>query len=152
MATSAYRDNGVIIIWWDETEGGDDPSRTLPEIVISPLAKGNAYASTLPMNHSSDVKTWGAVFGLPELDNPIPAAETNAFGGHNDVATVNDLSDLFVPGTIPTWWHAAGSYPSVLPVARCFPSRRQLTFMSPITLIAVRQRSRNQSIVRSNAI
>ncbi len=103
MATSAYRDNGVIIIWWDETEGGDDPSRTLPEIVISPLAKGNAYASTLPMNHSSDVKTWGAVFGLPELDNPIPAAETNAFGGHNDVATVNDLSDLFVPGTIPTW-------------------------------------------------
>ena len=29
----------------------------------------------------------------------------------------------------------------------CFPSRRQLTFMSPMTLIAVRQRSRNQSTV-----
>src|SRR5437899_885754 len=37
MATPAYQDNGVIIIWWDETEGGDDASRAIPEIVISPL-------------------------------------------------------------------------------------------------------------------
>src|SRR5439155_4120017 len=33
-----------------------------------------------------------------------------------------------------------------------FPSRMQLTFMSPITLMAVRQRSRNQSTGRSSAM
>jgi len=44
MASAAYKNNGVIIIWWDESEGGDDLSRTIQEIVISPLAKGNAYA------------------------------------------------------------------------------------------------------------
>jgi hypothetical protein len=36
MATLEYQDNGMIIIWWDESEGGDDTSRAVPEIVISP--------------------------------------------------------------------------------------------------------------------
>src|SRR5262245_57976569 len=35
---------------------------------------------------------------------------------------------------------------------RVFPSRMQLTFMSPITLTAVRQRSRNQSTGSSSAM
>jgi hypothetical protein len=101
MASSAYQDNGVIIIWWDETEGGDGTNRTIPEIVISPLAKGNAYASSVVLNHSSDIKTMEEIFGLPMLNNPIPLNETNNFGGYNNVATVNDLGDLFMPGTIP---------------------------------------------------
>jgi len=41
------------------------------------------------------------LFGLSLLNNPIPASETNNFGGFNSVATVNDLSDMFVPGAIP---------------------------------------------------
>jgi hypothetical protein len=41
------------------------------------------------------------IFALPNVNNPIPAGETSNFGGHNNVAIVNDLSDLFVPGTIP---------------------------------------------------
>ena len=102
MASQAYQNNGVIMIWWDETEGGDDASRTLMEAVISPLAKGNAYSSSVVMSHSSDIKTMEEVFSLPNINNPIPAGETNNFGGHNYVATSNDLSDLFVPGTIPT--------------------------------------------------
>jgi hypothetical protein len=101
MASPAYQSNGVIIIWWDETEGGDTASRTIPEIIISPLSKGNAYASTVPMNHSSDIKTIEEILDLGPLTNSIPATETNIFGGYNDVATVNDLSDLFQPGTIP---------------------------------------------------
>ncbi|HEU6448313.1 MAG TPA: hypothetical protein VFV23_07755 [Verrucomicrobiae bacterium] len=101
MASDAYRDNGMIIIWWDESEGGDNTNFTVPEFVISPLAKGNAYASTVPMNHSSDIKTMEEIFGLPFINNPIPATETNSFGGYNNVAIVNDLSDLFAPGTIP---------------------------------------------------
>jgi hypothetical protein len=101
MASKAYQNNGVIIIWWDETEGGDDLTRTLQEVVISPLSKGNAYASSVPMNHSSDIKTIEEIFGLPILNNPIPATETSTEGGFNNVSTVNDLSDLFVSGAIP---------------------------------------------------
>lgn len=100
MASPAYKNNGVIVIWWDETEGGDDATFTLPYIVISPLAKGNAYASSVPLSHSSDIKTWEELFGLPELNNPIPAAETNNFGGFNTVSAANDISDLFVAGAI----------------------------------------------------
>jgi hypothetical protein len=101
MASKVYQHNGAIIIWWDETEGGDDTSRTLQEVVISPLAKGNAYASSVPMNHSSDAKTIEEIFGLPLINNPIPATETNNYGGYNNVATVNDLSDLFMSSVIP---------------------------------------------------
>lgn len=102
MASPAYQHNGVIIIWWDETEGGDDLARTIPEIIISPLAKGNAYASDVPVNHSSDIKTLEEVLHLPAINNPIPTNETDAAAsGYNNVATVNDLGDLFVPGAIP---------------------------------------------------
>jgi hypothetical protein len=103
MASPAYQNNGVIIIWWDESEGGDSTNRTIPEIIISPLAKGNAYASSVPMSHSSDIKTLEEIFGLPFLNNVIPPSETDATTlGYNNVATVNDLSDLFVPGVIPS--------------------------------------------------
>jgi hypothetical protein len=101
MATPAYQNNGVIIIWWDETEGGDDASRAIPEFVISPLAKGNGYASSVVFSHSSDLKTMEEIFGLPNVNKPIPASETNNFGSFNNVATANDLGDLFVPGAIP---------------------------------------------------
>ena len=102
MASEAYKDNGAIIIWWDETENGDTTTRTIPEIVISPLSKGHAYASTVPMNHSSDIKTLEEIFHLPFLNNPIQTNETDATGtGYNNVALVNDLSDLFVSGAIP---------------------------------------------------
>jgi hypothetical protein len=101
MASPAYQNNGVIIIWWDESENGDGTNRTIPEIIISPLSKGNACGSTLPMNHSSDIRTMEEIFNLPTLSNPIPVSETNAAGGYANVATVNDLSDLFQPGVIP---------------------------------------------------
>jgi hypothetical protein len=102
MASRAYQNNGVIVLWWDETEGGDSAGFAVPEIIISPLAKGNAYNSTVSLSHSSDLKTWEEVFDLPAVNNPIPLAETNAVGGYNNVATVNDLSDMFKPGVIPT--------------------------------------------------
>ncbi|MGA3181285.1 MAG: alkaline phosphatase family protein [Verrucomicrobiota bacterium] len=81
MASSAYQDHGVIILWMDETESTDDTNTSLPEIIISPLAKGNAYASRVPMSHSSDLKTMDEIFGLP--------FQTEA------VAAANDLSDMF---------------------------------------------------------
>ena len=104
-ASHAFKNNGVIIIWTDETEGGDTADFALPEVVISPLCKGNAYDSKVPVNRSSDLKTMQEIFQLgPFLDNPIPASEYSIDGpGHfNNVPDVNDLGDLFVPGTIPT--------------------------------------------------
>jgi hypothetical protein len=102
MASAAYQDHGVIIIWTDETESSDDTNSTLPEIIISPLAKGNAYASSLPYSHSSDLKTMDEIFGLAFQTNAIPEERLNAFGtGLNYVdgrsAVINDLSDLFKP-------------------------------------------------------
>ena len=102
MASPAYKTNGVIVIWWDESEGGDTTNQAIGEIIISPLAKGNAYNSLLEYSHSSDVKLIENIFGLTYLSNAIPAAETRAAGnGYNHVANVNDLSDLLVSGTPP---------------------------------------------------
>jgi hypothetical protein len=86
MASQAYQNDGAIIIWWDETEGGDDPSRTLPEIIISPDAKGNAYSNNILYTHSSDLLT------MQELFSVGPCLR--------GACTATDLSDLFKPGAI----------------------------------------------------
>jgi hypothetical protein len=96
MASKAYKNHGVIIIWWDETESvaGENPNdaaHTLGEIIISSLAHANVngvpYASPVNYTHSSDLRTMQLIFGVgPFL---------------NDAANANDLSDLFEPGVIP---------------------------------------------------
>lgn len=90
-ASQAFKDNGVIVIWFDETEGTNenDFSHALPEIIISPLAKGNAYQSKVNYTHSSDLKTLEEVFGLRPLLGDAASPE------------VHDLSDLFRPGVVP---------------------------------------------------
>jgi hypothetical protein len=93
MATAAYQDNGAIVIWWDETEGGDTSAYTIPEIVISPLAKGNAYDSTLDYTHSSDLLTLEQLFGV--------YAPGGGYLGDANTPGTNNLADLFVPGAIP---------------------------------------------------
>ena len=88
MASQAYKNNGAIVIWYDETEGGDTQRLThLAEIVISPLAKGNAYDSTLTYTHSSDLKSLQELFGV--------YAPGGGFLGDANTPGVNDLSDLF---------------------------------------------------------
>jgi hypothetical protein len=96
MASKAYQNHGVIIIWWDETESvngesANDSSHTLGEIVISSHAHSNVngipYASPVDYTHSSDLRTMQLLFGItPFL---------------NDANSANDLSDLFGPGAIP---------------------------------------------------
>lgn len=93
MASDAFQNhNGTIVIWNDETEGGDGPDRTSMEIVISKLAKGNAYNSTIRYTHSSDLKT------LQELYNVGGFSPTGFLG---DAANATDLADLFVAGALP---------------------------------------------------
>jgi hypothetical protein len=96
MASPAYKNNGVIVIWYDETEG-PDPGRdtpgagtTLAEIVISPLARGNAYTNNIQYTHSSDLKSLQELFGV--------SAPGGGFLGDANTPGTKDLSDLFVPG------------------------------------------------------
>jgi hypothetical protein len=59
-SSQAVRNNGLIVIWTDETEGSPGCGSvefTLAEIVISPLARGNAYANSIAYSHSSDLRT-----------------------------------------------------------------------------------------------
>ncbi len=104
MVTQAYKNDGAIVIWDDESEGGDSTSFTIPEIVISPLAKGNAFASNVELNHSSDIKTMEEIFQLGStLNNTLPSTEPyGGTAGLNTVSGANDLSSLFVSGAIPS--------------------------------------------------
>ena len=81
------------MIWYDETENGNTTQFTVPEIVISPLAKGNAYQSTLPYTHSSDLKSLQELFGV--------SAPGGGFLGDASTPGTNDLSDMFKPGALP---------------------------------------------------
>ena len=98
MASNAYKDHGVIILWWDESEKdgvsgdfADDFNHTIGEIIISdrahPNVNGLPYASPLNYTHSSDLRTMQEVFHVGPL--------------LGDAADSNDLSDLFKPGVIP---------------------------------------------------
>jgi hypothetical protein len=115
-----------------EGSNQNDFNHTLTEIAISPLCKGSAYDSTLNYTHSSDVATMQKIFGLTaatptgylndaaNASNATPngvtgtsqiagatawstsftqaASPTGGFG----TGTAQDLSDLFVSGTIPS--------------------------------------------------
>jgi hypothetical protein len=99
MASNAYYNHGVIIIWWDETEADGTPGdnandfgHTLGEIVISRRAHPNVdslpYASPVNYTHPSDLRTMQDIFRVgPFLDDAVNA---------------HDLSDLFKPGVVPT--------------------------------------------------
>jgi len=96
MASDAYKNHGVIILWWDESErdgvAGDNPddlNHTVGEIVISERAHENVnglpYASPIAFTHSSDVRTMQNIF----------------HAGPYLADAANDLSDLFKPGSVP---------------------------------------------------
>jgi hypothetical protein len=97
MESKAYKNHGVIIIWWDESESdgvmGDNPddfNHTIGEIIISKHAHKNVnglpYASGVEFNHSSDLRTMQEIFRV------------GPFLG--DAVNANDLSDLFERGAI----------------------------------------------------
>ena len=95
MASDAYEDGAVIVLWWDESEGGDSPDFTLPFIVISKHAHANVnglpYASGVEYSHSSFLRTMQEIFDVdPDDGYPFLGA----------AAVANDLSALFKPGAI----------------------------------------------------
>jgi hypothetical protein len=85
-ASQAFQNNGEIVIWNDETEGDGASTAgfTSTEIIISPLAKGNAYTNDISYTHSSDLLTLEGFTGEPCLA---------------DACNATPLTDLFVAGT-----------------------------------------------------
>jgi phosphatidylinositol-3-phosphatase len=98
VASQAFKDNGVIVIWNDETEGDETGGSTAgfeaTEIIISPLAKGDAFKSTLRYTHASDLRTWQNVFAVAGVGG------NGYLGGAANAA--NHLGDLFKPGVVPS--------------------------------------------------
>ncbi len=95
MTSKAYKDHGAILLWWDESEGGDDPGRTLPFIVISrdahPNVSGMPYSSSTQFSHSSTLRTMQEVFDV-DPDDGFPF-----LGG---ASTATDLRALFKNGVV----------------------------------------------------
>jgi hypothetical protein len=96
-ASQAFKNNGEIVIWNDETEGDEDLGSTAgitsTEIVISPLAKGDAYTNKIPYTHASDLVTLQNIFGV---------AGGGAGGYLGGSGGANSLADLFKPDVIPS--------------------------------------------------
>jgi alpha-D-xyloside xylohydrolase len=92
LNSSAYLNNGLVIITWDEGGGGSDGP--IGCMVLSPFAKGGGYHNAIHYTHSATLRTLQKIFGVTPL--------------LNGAATAPDLSDLFVNGAIPD-----GDSPSV---------------------------------------
>ncbi len=82
MASAAYQEGGLIIVWWDEgTESFSGASDgPLPFFVISANARPG-YVGNEPYTHSTTLRSLQEIFGVSPF-----------LGG---AATSNDLSDLF---------------------------------------------------------
>jgi phosphatidylinositol-3-phosphatase len=96
-ASQAFKNNGEIVIWNDETEGDQTVGSTTgfdgTEIIISPLAQGNAYTNKILYTHASDLVTLQNIFGV---------AGGGAGGYLGGSGGANSLADLFKPGVIPS--------------------------------------------------
>jgi hypothetical protein len=79
LRSSAYRNNGLLIILFDEGGVGDGP---IPLLVLSPLAKSNGYTNYLYYTHGSTLRTIQEIFGVYPL--------------LGDAAKQRDLRDLFI--------------------------------------------------------
>lgn len=78
LNSSAFTQDGVVFITWDEGNGSDGP---IGLIVLSPKAKGGDYSNSLHYTHSSLLRTIQEIFGITPL--------------LGDAAQASDLSDLF---------------------------------------------------------
>lgn len=101
MASKAYQDHGLIVLWWDESEpdksgdSKDDGAHTLPFFVISKDVHenvgGKPFSTAVALSHSAFLRTMQEIFHVdPRTGFPFLG----------DAVVANDLSSLFRPGVI----------------------------------------------------
>jgi phosphatidylinositol-3-phosphatase len=76
LSSSAYTNNGALVLVWDEDHNGP-----IGLIILSPLAKGKGYMNRIHYTHSSLLRTLQEIFRVGPL--------------LGDAANATDLSDLF---------------------------------------------------------
>ena len=95
MSSPAYQDGGVIVLWWDESEGGDTSEEKIPFIIISKEAHenvgGKPFASSVEFSHSSFLRTMQEIFRVDP---------SSGYPWLGDAVNATDLSDMFRPGAI----------------------------------------------------
>jgi hypothetical protein len=95
MASKAYQDHGVIVLWSDESEGGDTATETMPFMIISkdahPNVGGKPYSNAIQYSHSSFLRTMQEIFGVDP---------SRGYSWLGDAGNATDLSDLFKPNSI----------------------------------------------------
>ena len=82
LASTAYKNNGVLFILWDEGDEstfGTASDGPIPMLVISPLAK-KGYSSATTFTHSSMLRTLQELFGVsPFLRDAKSATDLSEF-------------------------------------------------------------------------
>jgi len=111
LASAAYRNNGALLITWDEGSEGSDAG-PIGMIVVSPLARGGGYFNNVHYTHGSTLRTIQEIFGVAPL--------------LGDAANATDLSDLFLL--------AVNHAPVLAPIADCtIVESATLTFTNSAT-------------------
>ena len=101
LNSAAYQNGGALFITWDE--GASSSDGPIGMIVLSPLARGGGYFNNIHYTHSSTLRTFQEIFGVPpplgahsstsHTSQEILAVTPPALLG--DAANATDLSDLF---------------------------------------------------------
>jgi hypothetical protein len=65
LHSQAYKRGGALFITWDE--GSDHSDGPIGLLVLSPVAKGHAYANAIHYSHSSMLRTLEEIFGVTPL-------------------------------------------------------------------------------------
>src|SRR5437879_4429958 len=78
LNSAAYQNGGALFITWDEGAVSDGP---LGMLLLSPMARGGGYFSSIHYTHSSLLRTAQEIFGVSPL--------------LGDAANATDLGDLF---------------------------------------------------------
>jgi phosphatidylinositol-3-phosphatase len=113
LASQAYKNDGLLIITWDEAYNGSGAEVTAPVgmIVISPLAKGGGYYNnSITYSHSSTLRS------IEEIFNVSPML--------GDAANATDLSDLFSAS-------CAANTPTVVPTVTLTPTTAPTAAATP---------------------
>jgi hypothetical protein len=118
LGSSAWSNNGVLLITWDEGEDGSSDG-PIGMIVLSPLGRGNGYTSHIAYTHSSTLRTLQEIFQVaPWLGAAADAIDLRELFASLIISDGRKLSDgtfqLTLSGLIPGRTNVVQSSPDLM--------------------------------------